>query len=417
MEAKTIGTFIAALRKANGMTQRDLAERLNVSDKTVSRWERDDGAPDLSLIPVIAELFGVTCDELLRGERKPAQERAEENAEPPQMSAKAEKAMKRILREVMMSYRTRSMIAIAVAACGLIAALVANSFFRAQLGFWLCCAFQLAAAACQGVFLNRALFAISADELPQEEVFAARRSLVDIASRVFCAIAVLLMATLPMLLVVPGSYYGINGEGWFLLALLGAAIAWGLWCFVNDEVVARLTKRGFLRMAEKEAAVFSHNNHLKWRVTKFLASALVVTVAAHGFAANFFTAWDMATPLVFEDYASFQSFMATDIRGVHAMFEADANGEPAAPFAEEYHREQLVLADGTVALEYLKLNEDVARVSYTERDGSLLPIRVITHTAVNAAQVWVNVRNVVFCLLYAAEVLAALAVYRLKRAK
>ena len=52
------------------MTQKDLAERLNVSDKTVSRWERDDGAPDLAAIPAIAEIFGVTCDELLRGERK-----------------------------------------------------------------------------------------------------------------------------------------------------------------------------------------------------------------------------------------------------------------------------------------------------------------------------------------------------------
>ena len=81
MEKKTIGGFIAALRNASGMTQKDLAEKLNVSDKTVSRWERDDGAPDLSLIPVIAEIFGVTCDELLRGERKPAAERTELPAE------------------------------------------------------------------------------------------------------------------------------------------------------------------------------------------------------------------------------------------------------------------------------------------------------------------------------------------------
>ena len=70
MEKKTIGGFISALRKANGMTQKELANRLNVSDKTVSRWERDDGAPDLSIIPAIAEIFGVTCDELLRGERR-----------------------------------------------------------------------------------------------------------------------------------------------------------------------------------------------------------------------------------------------------------------------------------------------------------------------------------------------------------
>ena len=57
MEKKTIGGFIAALRKANGMTQKELAEQLNVSDKTVSRWERDDGAPDLATIPAIAEIF------------------------------------------------------------------------------------------------------------------------------------------------------------------------------------------------------------------------------------------------------------------------------------------------------------------------------------------------------------------------
>ena len=65
----SIGSFIAALRKANGLTQKQLAEKLNVSDKAVSRWERDECAPDLSLIPVISEIFGITSDELLRGQR------------------------------------------------------------------------------------------------------------------------------------------------------------------------------------------------------------------------------------------------------------------------------------------------------------------------------------------------------------
>ena len=69
MERKTIGQFIAALRRVSGMTQKQLAEKLNVSDKTISRWERDECAPDLTLIPVIAEVFGVTSDEILRGER------------------------------------------------------------------------------------------------------------------------------------------------------------------------------------------------------------------------------------------------------------------------------------------------------------------------------------------------------------
>lgn len=69
MAKNSIGQFIAALRKANGMTQQEVADRLNVSNKAVSRWERDECAPDLSVIPALAEMFGITCDELLRGER------------------------------------------------------------------------------------------------------------------------------------------------------------------------------------------------------------------------------------------------------------------------------------------------------------------------------------------------------------
>ena len=60
MERKTFGTLLSALRKANGMTQKDLAERLNVSDKAISRWERDENYPDLPLLPVIADIFGAS---------------------------------------------------------------------------------------------------------------------------------------------------------------------------------------------------------------------------------------------------------------------------------------------------------------------------------------------------------------------
>ncbi len=69
MEKKTMGSFIAALRKANGMTQKDVAEKLAVTDKAVSRWERDEALPDITFLPVLAEMFGVTCDELLKGEK------------------------------------------------------------------------------------------------------------------------------------------------------------------------------------------------------------------------------------------------------------------------------------------------------------------------------------------------------------
>ena len=112
MEKKTIGAFIAVLRKANGMTQRELAEKLNVSDKAVSRWERDECAPALSLIPVIAEIFNITTDALLRGERKT--QNAEEAEAPAEASVyireKSNKQFQDLLRTKLMRLRERRMI-------------------------------------------------------------------------------------------------------------------------------------------------------------------------------------------------------------------------------------------------------------------------------------------------------------------
>ena len=62
-----IGENIAALRRAAGMTQEMLAFRLGVSSQAVSKWERQLSFPDLSLLPVIAEVFGVSIDTLFLG--------------------------------------------------------------------------------------------------------------------------------------------------------------------------------------------------------------------------------------------------------------------------------------------------------------------------------------------------------------
>lgn len=66
MERKTFGEMVTALRKEKGMTQRELAERLGVTDKAVSKWERDLSIPDVSAIPILAETFGISVDELMQ---------------------------------------------------------------------------------------------------------------------------------------------------------------------------------------------------------------------------------------------------------------------------------------------------------------------------------------------------------------
>ena len=82
MDQIKTGRFIAEQRKAHGMTQRQLAERLSVSDKTVSKWECGNGLPEVSLMLPLCELLSINVNELLSGERLDAdsyKQHAEEN--------------------------------------------------------------------------------------------------------------------------------------------------------------------------------------------------------------------------------------------------------------------------------------------------------------------------------------------------
>ena len=69
MEPTRIGRFIAERRKALGLTQRQLAERLAVSDKAVSKWETGRGLPDVLLMLPLCAVLGITVNDLLSGER------------------------------------------------------------------------------------------------------------------------------------------------------------------------------------------------------------------------------------------------------------------------------------------------------------------------------------------------------------
>lgn len=69
-----IARNITALRQANKMTQIELAEKLNYSDKAVSKWERGESIPDVTVLKSIADLFGVKLDDLLREETLQTQE-------------------------------------------------------------------------------------------------------------------------------------------------------------------------------------------------------------------------------------------------------------------------------------------------------------------------------------------------------
>lgn len=74
MNTYDFGKFLAQLRKEKGLTQAELAERLNVSDKAVSRWETGKNYPDISLFQSISDVLDISISELLEGKRVKAEE-------------------------------------------------------------------------------------------------------------------------------------------------------------------------------------------------------------------------------------------------------------------------------------------------------------------------------------------------------
>lgn len=80
MNHQKTGALIAARRRQLGLTQKDLADQLSISDRTVSKWERGAGFPDISLIEPLADALNLTVLELLHGEESEPEKNAEQSA-------------------------------------------------------------------------------------------------------------------------------------------------------------------------------------------------------------------------------------------------------------------------------------------------------------------------------------------------
>lgn len=71
MNNPSMGDMISTLRKEKGMTQKDLADRLSITDKAVSKWERNLAFPDTATIPGLAEILGISVEELMNAKSIP----------------------------------------------------------------------------------------------------------------------------------------------------------------------------------------------------------------------------------------------------------------------------------------------------------------------------------------------------------
>lgn len=311
MEKKTIGRLIAALRRANGMTQRELGERLFVSDKTVSRWECDECTPELSLIPAIAELFGITIDELLRGERNAPGETAGQSEEAASRKrSRGERQFKSMLQRRVTRYQSLSLVSSGIAIAGLIAAAIANlCFSRALIGFWLGLLLLLGSGICQLCFARTAYLHVEEEDeafLPAAQ--AANDGVVRTAVRIFTLILVLLGFMLPLPLV-GDAHLGLSFCSWAKIGgaftVLMLALLYVLYvCLVQPLLVTR----GLLHLTEQKAALAPKRKALLLKTLLIVLIVLLVLLAVL-LLLNHLPRRLFAKAAVFDDWDAYYAFL------------------------------------------------------------------------------------------------------------
>lgn len=218
MAKTTMGEFLAILRKSKGMTQQDAADRLGVSNKTVSSWETGASSPDISLLPAIAELYGVTCDELLRGERISP-------AEPPQATEqKREKALAHLLARYKNNVSVAAMVSYGLALlAALLTLILAFAAFQSRLGFFIGLILLAASLFVTLLACRRAAFLVSQDDFEAEATERFFLYLFRIRGRVCIACAAAFGFIFPHVFI--PAHGGMKIGYAFLFGAIGAAAA------------------------------------------------------------------------------------------------------------------------------------------------------------------------------------------------
>ena len=337
MEKKTIGKFISALRKANGMTQKELGEKLFVSDKTVSRWECDECAPELSLIPSIAEIFGITTDELLRGERNnPDREAASEDATTKQ-KAKSDKQFKLMLHSRKKKFTNLSFISIGLIIVGLIAAMICNlGFSKGLLGFCLASVFFVAATICQICFTVSFRLLIDEEEAEHaEEIKKANTDMVFSSVKIFFGILLTFAFCLPIAVLTLSyfnSHYGLVIDSWILFGTLFAAVAFLLaFCVYKIFVLKTLINKEIVWLDEQTVSRANTESKLLGKICIVFTVVLAIIMLATYIITSSVSESTFIERERFDDPDKFIEYMQSEY---DAWYEEGYGDSPAPPHNE-----------------------------------------------------------------------------------
>lgn len=430
MERKSIGTFIAALRRSNGMTQKELAEKLNVSDKAVSRWERDESLPDLMLLPVIADIFHVTADELLRGERKSEQPFANEDKPPKDTEAEAarlKKQTKRVLQLGISRLRMKYCIALCMGMVGLLGALICNfAFSKGFAGFLIGFICVMAAAVTTVLFAQNAWQAADDEELEESAVRTYRVSVVRGAKATGAALTAMLSMILPLAVSVGGNLNGyqdvfIAADSWLICSVICLSTLETALSYAFYKINSKMLSAGY-PCNKKNAALHGWIVRILCVLMALTLLGLLLVPDAAYLARSRGDVFDSVEAFVAEmenRWAYQQEHGYTDdadmtISFLNASY-YDENGSEIS--AEEAALHDIYDREGNVIAQYHRPYE-IAGVTQTYYSDDEISIRCYTRADVRqAAQERETKQQIIWCL-YTIEPAAALMIWcALRKAK
>lgn len=427
MEKKTIGKFISVLRRANGMTQRELAEKLYVSDKTVSRWECDECAPDLALIPAISEIFGVTTDELLRGERNFASDKKDDSEAA--KKTKSDKQFRAMLYNRMVKYKNLTLISVGLIGLALVAAMIFNlGFLKGIVGCCVASVFLIASIICQVSFATSARLPITEDDEAFEETIKKANS--DIVKKELSVIwgAMIMFAFILPTALVGSAFAGLNLGSWLIVGGLFALVVLILGhIFYVFAIRKTLVAKDLLYYDENDEKKAKYQSKLLKKAltvaTCIVAVLLVGVVILNSIGVSAF-----AKRVIFTDddgWKAFKEFMRNGrmYSDSESSFFVDVFEEPVHGIEGEdpsvYKTDYLYDKDGNECIPFEYRERFYVSIEYNEfnEDGTPAEVGVYTRqTMANARRVFSFI-EVTFYTLMLVGVASCAAVYLVKCSK
>ena len=259
MPKQTIGEFLATQRKAKGYTQQQVADMIGVSNRTLSSWEQDRTYPDIMLLPVIAEIFGVTVDEILAGERRSSADETTTNE-------LTQKSQKKILKNALNKYSIKCTALASVGLGGSLLVLLSfllMSFVPAWLTvlLWILAAIDLMVVAVLFAVFEKSVL-ISEEEESRFTLAVKRKTYRGVF---FAGLPWIVCLSLFMIF----AFNAVGTLGWILFICLFALVA------IFIIVLLKLSKRGRKFFTESELMLQKKNDKL---ATKIAIIGIVIVV-------------------------------------------------------------------------------------------------------------------------------------------